>query len=189
MTPEAARALLADADLIHSAEAVETAIVGVAQKIRARLADENPVVLCVMSGAVPFVGRLLTKLDFPLDFDYLHVSRYGEKLHGQERLTWRIGPWISLKDRVVLVVDDILDEGLTLETIRERIRQMGARTVLTAVFAEKETGRPKPVTADFVGLSVPDRFVFGFGMDIGGAWRNLPAIYAEKRGRDTQEPC
>ncbi|MDR3351887.1 MAG: hypoxanthine-guanine phosphoribosyltransferase [Zoogloeaceae bacterium] len=182
MTPAAARALLAEAELIHSAATVEAAVADVAARIRARLADENPVMLCVMSGAVPFAGRLLTQLDFPLDFDYLHVSRYGEKLHGQEKLTWRIGPWISLADRVVLVVDDILDEGITLKTICERIRQMGARSVLSAVFVEKETGRPKPVAADFVGLRVPDRFVFGFGMDIGGAWRNLPAIYAEKPG-------
>ncbi|MDR3323412.1 MAG: hypoxanthine-guanine phosphoribosyltransferase [Zoogloeaceae bacterium] len=179
MNREEALAVLADAELIHSAATVQRAVADVAARIRAELADANPVLLCVMSGAVPFMGHLLTHLDFPLDFDYLHASRYGEKTHGQERLVWRSGPWISLHGRAVLVVDDILDEGVTLAAIGERVRQMGAARVLTAVFAEKDTGREKPVRADFVGLTVPNRFVFGFGMDICGAWRNLPAIYAK----------
>lgn len=179
MTHDDARAVLARAELIHPPEAVQAAVAGVARRIRARLANANPVLLCVMSGAVPFAGHLMTHLDFPLDFDYLHASRYGSSTTGHDKLTWRSGPWIELKGRTVLVVDDILDEGLTLAAICDRLRQMGAAEVLTAVFAEKETGRPKPVTADFVGLSVPDKFVFGFGMDICGAWRNLPAIYAK----------
>jgi hypoxanthine phosphoribosyltransferase len=180
MNREEALALLADAELIYPAEAVETAVAQVAARIQETLRETHPVLLCVMSGAVPFVGHLLTHLDFPLDFDYLHVSRYGANTYGHNKLTWRIGPWINLEDRVVLVIDDILDEGITLSVICERIRQMGAARVLTAVFAEKDTGREKPVKADFVGLSVPNRFVFGFGMDIGGAWRNLPAIYARR---------
>jgi hypoxanthine phosphoribosyltransferase len=183
MNREEALALLKDAELIHSEAVVQDAVRQVAARVKAELAEENPVVLCVMSGAVPFVGHLLPLLDFPLDFDYLHASRYGANTSGHNRLTWRSGPWIDLKERVVLVADDILDEGITLSTICERIRQMGARRVLTAVFAEKITGRAKPVQADFVGLTVPDRFVFGFGMDIRGAWRNLPAIYAVRASR------
>jgi hypoxanthine phosphoribosyltransferase len=80
----------------------------------------------------------------------------------------------------VLVVDDILDEGITLAAIRKRLLEMGAREVYSAVFADKEIGRPKPVAADFVGVKVPNRYVFGFGMDAYGLWRNLPAIYALK---------
>lgn len=180
MTHDDARAVLAQAELIHSAETVQAAVAEVAKSIRVRLAEANPVVLCVMSGAVPFTGQLMTQLDFPLDFDYLHASRYGANTSGHEKLTWRSGPWIELKGRTVLVVDDILDEGVTLAAICDRLKQMGAAEVLTAVFAEKETGRPKPLKADFVGLTVPDKFVFGFGMDICGAWRNLPAIYARR---------
>jgi hypoxanthine phosphoribosyltransferase len=180
MNREEALALLANAELIHSEAVVQNAIRRVAAVIKAELADENPVVLCVMSGAAPFVGHLLPLLDFPLDFDYLHASRYGDTTCGHSKLSWRSGPWIDLKGRCALVVDDILDEGVTLSAICGRIRQMGARRVLTAVFAEKETGREKPIKADFVGIPVPNRFVFGFGMDICGAWRNLPAIYAAR---------
>ncbi|MDR1647016.1 MAG: hypoxanthine-guanine phosphoribosyltransferase [Zoogloeaceae bacterium] len=169
-----------NADCLHSAQAVQSAIECMATQIKARLADRYPVVLCVMNGAVPFAGHLLLLLDFPLDFDYLHASRYGEATAGRSKLQWRSPPWIALKERTVLVLDDILDEGITLRAVRDRILQMGAREVLTAVLADKETGKEKPITADFVGLPVPNRFIFGFGMDICGAWRNLPAIYAQK---------
>ena len=181
MNTQQARAMLADAEVIHSAETVNATLDRMAAEIRDRLSESYPLVLCVMTGGVVFCGQLLTRLDFPLDFDYLHASRYGANTTGHDKLTWRSGPWIDLKGRTVLVVDDILDEGLTLAAICERLKQMGAAEVFTAVFAEKETGRAKPLKADFVGLSVPDKFVFGFGMDICGAWRNLPAIYA-KRG-------
>ena len=174
-----ARDFLASSDLIHSAETVDAAVARVASEITARLADANPVLLCVMSGGVPFAGHLMTRLQFPLDFDYLHVTRYGQDTAGGA-LSWRAAPWISVKGRTVLVVDDILDEGVTLAAVRDRLQQQGAAEVLVAVVADKENGKQKPIAADFVALTVPDRFIFGFGMDACGAWRNLPAIYAMK---------
>lgn len=174
-----ARAILAAADLIHPAEAVAAAVSRVAAEITERLGESNPVLLCVMSGGVPFAGQLMTQLAFPLDFDYLHVTRYGQDTSGGA-LSWRAAPWTSVKGRTVLVVDDILDEGLTLAAIRDRMLQLGATACYTAVAAEKENGKAKPIRADFVALTVPDRFVFGYGMDVRGAWRNLPAIYAVK---------
>jgi hypoxanthine phosphoribosyltransferase len=89
-----------------------------------------------------------------------------------------VAPHTSVKDRVVLVLDDILDEGITLASIRERIMENGAKAFYSAVFANKDISKSKPITADFVGVTLPDRYVFGFGMDIYGSWRNLPAIYA-----------
>ena len=183
MDSQEARALLADAELIHSEAAIQCALEDVAAAIRVRLPERNPLVLCVMTGGVVFCGQLLPKLDFPLDFDYLHATRYGPETQGG-KISWRSAPWIPVKDRTVLVVDDILDEGVTLAAVKESLKRLGATEVLLAVFADKRNGKSKPVSADFVGLTVPDRFVFGFGMDIQGAWRNLPAIYAvrEKAG-------
>ena len=172
-----AKELLASAELIHSAETVASAVSRVAVEITEKLRDTRPLLLCVMSGGVPFAGHLMTQLPFPLDFDYLHVTRYGQDTAGGA-LSWRTAPWTSVKGRTVLVVDDILDEGLTLAAIGERLLKLGATAVFTAVAAEKLNGKEKPVRADFVALTVPDRFVFGFGMDVRGAWRNLPAIYA-----------
>jgi hypoxanthine phosphoribosyltransferase len=179
MEPQKARELLANADLIHTESAVQAALAEVAGRICARLADKNPLVLCVMTGGVIFCGQLLPKLQFPLDFDYLHATRYGPETQGG-KISWRMAPWTSVKGRSVLVVDDILDEGVTLAAVKESLIRLGAAEVLLAVFTDKQNGKAKPIAADFVGLPVPDRFVFGFGMDVDGAWRNLPAIYAMK---------
>jgi hypoxanthine phosphoribosyltransferase len=136
-------------------------------------------VLSVMGGAVVFTGQLLPRLKFPLEFGAIEVTRYNNDIQGRE-ITWRLPPRDNVRGRVVLVVDDILDEGITLAAIRKRLVEMGASKVLSAVLADKAIGREKPITADFVGVSVPNRYVFGFGMDAYGLWRNLPAIYALK---------
>ena len=179
MDLQKAKAMLESADVIHDEGAVQKAVGEVAAAISVRLADKYPLVLCVMTGGVVFCGQLMTRLNFPLDFDYLHATRYGPETQGG-KISWRTAPWTSVKGRSVLVVDDILDEGVTLAAVKESLKRMGAAEVLTAVFADKLNGKQKPVAADFVGLTVPDRFVFGFGMDAGGVWRNLPAIYAMK---------
>ena len=174
-----ARNILQDAELIRSADEVQAAVRRVAQAVNSTLSDRHPLVLSVMGGAVVFTGQLLPLLDFPLDFDYLHVSRYGNEKRGGE-LHWKVAPRENVRDKVVLVVDDILDEGETLHAIRQRVMELGACEFYSAVFADKQNGKDKPIRADYVGLELPDRFVFGYGMDIHGAWRNLPAIYAVK---------
>ncbi len=174
-----ARAILQDAELIRSADEVQAAVRQVAGEINATLAERHPLVLSVMGGAVIFTGQLLPMLGFPLDFDYLHVSRYGDEKQGGE-LRWKVAPRENVAGRVVLVLDDILDEGETLHAVKQRVLELGATRCYSAVFADKENGKTKPVRADFVGMELPNRFVFGYGMDIHGAWRNLPAIYAVK---------
>jgi hypoxanthine phosphoribosyltransferase len=171
--------ILSKAELIHSAETVATAVTRLAAEITDKLGETNPLLLCVMSGGVPFAGQLMTQLLFPLEFDYLHVTRYGQDTAGGA-LSWRATPWTSVKGRTVLVLDDILDEGLTLAAIVERLQELGAEACYTAVATDKLNGKNKPIKADFVALTVPDRFVFGYGMDVRGQFRNLPAIYAMK---------
>lgn len=177
-----AKALLARAEQLLAPDAVERAVARVAMEINAALGAEQPLLLTVMRGGVVFAGQLLPLLQFPLDFDYVDVTRYGDATHGGE-LDWRVDVPATVRDRTVLVVDDILDEGHTLAAIRRRLLDAGARRVLIAVFADKQLPRAKPVTADFVGAQVPDRYVFGFGMDVRGLWRNLPAVYALRQDR------
>ena len=174
-----AKNILASAEVIYSAETVAAAVSRVAAEITEKLGETNPLLLCVMSGGVPFAGQLMTQLLFPLEFDYMHVTRYGQDTTGGA-LSWRSAPWTSVKGRTILVLDDILDEGLTLAAIVERMMELGAKACFTAVATDKLNGKKKPIKADFVALTVPDRFVFGYGMDVRGAWRNLPAIYAMK---------
>jgi hypoxanthine phosphoribosyltransferase len=177
LTAQEARRILERAELIISADVVSAAVVRVAAEITARLGDAYPLVLSVMGGAVVFTGNLLPLLRFPVDFDYLHVTRYGDATRGGA-LRWIAAPRESIAGRTVLVLDDILDEGVTLAAIKQRLLDNGAKACFTAVFADKDIGRPKPIAADFVGVRLPNRYVFGFGMDVKGAWRNLPAIYA-----------
>ncbi len=176
---EEALRLLDTADEIVTSREVRAAVERLGAEISKRLETEFPVVLAVMGGAAVFIGQLLPLLHFPLEFGAIEVTRYNNDIQGRE-ITWRLPPRDNVRDRVVLVVDDILDEGITLAAIRKRLLEMGAREVLAAVFADKDIGRAKPVAADFVGVTVPNRYVFGFGMDAYGLWRNLPSIYALK---------
>jgi hypoxanthine phosphoribosyltransferase len=171
--------LLQEADMICDAQSVEKAVARMAEEITALLHDRFPIVLSVMGGAAVFTGQLLPRLAFPLEFGAIEVTRYNNDIQGRE-ITWRLAPRDNVRGRTVLVLDDILDEGITLAAIRRKLVEMGAETFYSGVFADKDLGRKKPVTADFVGVTVPNRYVFGFGMDAYGLWRNLPAIYALK---------
>jgi hypoxanthine phosphoribosyltransferase len=179
MKPPEAQQLLDNAECVASADTVQAVINRLAGDISHTLAGEFPLVLAVMGGAVVFAGQLLTRLNFPLEFDYLHVTRYRGKTQGGE-VEWRVLPGQNVVGRNVLVLDDILDEGETLAAIRDKLLHMGATRVWSAVLTNKDNGLAKPIQADFVGMDVPNRYVFGCGMDAYGLWRNLPAIYALK---------
>jgi hypoxanthine phosphoribosyltransferase len=168
------------ADCLRSADEVDAALSRMAQEITERLDGTNPVVFCVMNGGLFMTGQLAGKLPFALELDYIHATRYGAETCGG-KLDWKVRPQRSLQGRTVLLVDDILDEGVTLAEIIQYCKDEGAAQVLTAVLVDKIHDRKASgLKADFVGLYVEDRFLFGCGMDIAGYWRNLPALYAMK---------
>jgi hypoxanthine phosphoribosyltransferase len=170
-----------EADLLASQEEVAVAIDRMAAEITERLHDCRPLVLCVMNGGLIMAGQLLTRLRFPLEIDYVHATRYGNETTGGG-LNWRVMPRVEMKDRTVLLLDDILDEGITLDALAGHCRKQGAREVLLAVLVEKlHLRKVRPgMRADFSGLDVGDRFLFGYGLDYKGYWRNAPGIYAVK---------
>jgi len=172
---------LEQSDLIASAAEVQAAVQRLAAEIEQQLAKKYPLVLAVMGGAVVFAGQILPLLRFPLDFDYVHASRYGAMTRGS-RIEWRVKPPALVRGRAVLVLDDILDHGETMHAIRNGLLELGAQSVHCAVLVEKILPGAKPIKPDFVGLRIPDRFVFGCGMDAKGFWRNLPEIRAMKEG-------
>jgi hypoxanthine phosphoribosyltransferase len=171
--------LLSQSEVIYSPQQVVDAIQTLALQITQDLQDQAPLVLTVMNGGLYFAGQLLPKLNFPLQQDYVQATRYQGGVEGKE-IYWRTEPTTKIKGRVVLLLDDILDAGITLAAVRDQCLALGALQVKVAVLAEKELGQAKPIQADYVGLVVPNRYVFGCGMDVYGWWRNLPAIYALK---------
>jgi len=166
-----------NATLLHTEEEVEQAIGKMAASINLELKEANPVFLCVMNGGLVVAGKLLTQLNFPLTIDAVNASRYGNQTNGSE-IRWKQKPAINLEGRVVLLVDDILDEGITLAAIKQYCQEQGARKIYSAVLIDKKINKPKPLKADFVGLEVEDHYLYGYGMDYKGYLRNAAGIFA-----------
>lgn len=170
-----------EADCLWSEQQLVRAIEQVAQAVEGDLEDKNPLLLVVMTGGLIFGAQLLTRLRFPLELDYIHATRYGSETSGAE-LQWKAMPQQSLQGRHVLVVDDILDEGQTLIEIIKFCKAQDAASVRCAVLVDKEHDRKyEPgFKADYTCVQVPDRYVFGYGMDYKGYLRNVDGIFAVK---------
>ena len=175
------QAILAEADCLHTEGEVRAALARMATEITARLRESNPIVYTVLNGGLITAGQLLPLLNFPLEMSYLHATRYRLQTDGG-LLDWKVKPQENLKDRTVLIIDDILDEGHTLAAVVDYFKEAGVKEILVAVLVNKLHNRKarKDFVADFVGLEVIDRFLFGCGMDYQGYWRNTLAIYGVK---------
>ncbi|TAL93232.1 MAG: hypoxanthine-guanine phosphoribosyltransferase [Rhodanobacter sp.] len=171
---------LAQSDLLHGRADLEVVIRAMGQRIDAALDGERAVFLTVMNGALIFAGQLALAIRTDLEFDYVHATRYRGAISGKA-LQWLREPMVSLKGRVVLLVDDILDEGHTLKEVRDDCYHRGAKKVYIASLCTKKHDRLiDGITSDFNGVELPDRFVFGYGMDYYEQGRNLAGIYALK---------
>lgn len=169
---------LKGAELIYDANAVEQAYERIAEQISLGYSDKRPLILSVMIGGIIPTGQLLPRLDFPLELDYIHASRYANQTQGGD-LVWHALPSTTFEGRDIIVIDDILDEGFTLTGIIDALNAGGARSVASAVLVNKIHDRKhNGITADFFGLELPDRYLFGGGMDCKGLGRNAAGIYA-----------
>ncbi len=180
MSIDAADALkvLSEADCLHSETEVAAAYDKLAAAISAEYADKSPLFLCVMNGGLVTTAEITRRLNFPFQMDYLHATRYRGATTGGG-LIWKRQPPAILDGRHVLVIDDILDEGHTLVAIRKTLEEFAPLSLKVAVLADKlHDRRAAGAHAEFIGLSVIDRYVFGCGMDYKECWRQLPAIYA-----------
>ncbi len=172
------RSLPASAQIVYSAAQIQQALDALALRINQTLSGRQVVALCVMNGGLIFSGQLLPRLHCETRIDYCHATRYRNTTRG-DTLQWLCRPQQPLQGQTVLILDDILDEGVTLQAIREYCAQQGADKILCAVLLEKQHQRRiDGIQADYAALQVGDRYVFGFGMDYQGRYRNLDAIYA-----------
>ena len=176
--PEKIKKVYENSTRLFTTKEVEAALDRMAIKIHKELNDKNPVLLCVMIGGLVPMGNLLPRLDFPLEVDYVHATRYRGNIQGGE-LHWKVRPSLDLHGRTVLIVDDILDGGVTLAAIVAEINLLGASAVYTAVLVDKHHKRLENGLkhADFVGLEVDDHYIFGYGMDYNEYLRNAPGIF------------
>ena len=168
-----------ESDCLCDSEQLNKVLDKLAVQITTDLKDNNPLVLCVMTGGIIPTGHLVTRLSFPMQLDYIHATRYRGETSGGE-LHWIQEPSISLQDRTVLIIDDIFDEGITLEEIAKYCKGKGASEVHTAVLVNKIHNRKTKFKLDYVGLEIEDRYLFGFGMDYKNYLRNVNAIHAVK---------
>ncbi|MBK1642447.1 hypoxanthine-guanine phosphoribosyltransferase [Chromatium okenii] len=168
-------AVAARADCLVTAAEMETALDQMAATLTAHLAGKDPLVLCVMTGAVIAAGLLLPRLNFQLRVDYLHASRYQGATRGGA-LAWQHRPSAAIRGEHILVLDDILDEGITLDQVVQACHEDGAASVMSAVLVEKQ--RPHQCQADVVGVVVPDRYLYGYGLDYKNYFRNAAGIFA-----------
>ena len=176
--PEHIREIFAKATCLYSKAEIEAALDKMALEISSALSSSNPIFLCVVVGGIVPLGNLLPRLDFPLEVDYIHTTRYRGDTKGKN-LEWKAKPTCNMKNRTALVVDDILDGGVTLGAIINFCKAQGVQSVYSAVLVDKCGARlpGSPTSADFSGLKVGNRYIFGYGMDYKGYLRNAPGIY------------
>lgn len=171
-------ALPPGAEMIHSAEQIDAIIARMAGAIEAALSGLKPILMPILQGGAFAAFRLAAHFRFPYEMDSLRVARYGRHLHGGP-LHWYARPGLDLDRRHVLLIDDVLDRGITLAAVEHELRRMNAASVSAAVLVRKQLGaRIDRPAVDFVGTDAPDRHLFGCGMDLDGCWRGLPALYA-----------
>ena len=164
---------------LYSKQAVDTALDNMAHAMSGRLVNSDPVFLCILLGGIVPLGNLFPRLDFQLEINYIHVSSFNLDNQAGE-LRWKAEPTIDLSGRTVVIIDDILDTGITLKAALDYCMMKGAKEVLTAVLLDKRKPR-KPggiEVADFQALTIEDRFVYGYGLDYSEYMRNAPGIYA-----------
>ncbi len=173
------QSILQNAVCLYSFDDINEALDRMAKEITHDLHDQNPLIICVMTGALITTGHLVTRLHFPLEIDYIHATRYRGTTRGGD-LHWLVEPRHNLKNRTVLIVDDIMDGGLTLAAIMDYCKQAEAKAIYSAVMVSKKRVREPGVKFEpnYVGVVTEDQYLFGFGLDYEEYLRNVPGIYA-----------
>lgn len=174
-TPEP-RALLENSRVLYNRDEVDAAVQKMADEINDFYADTPIILISVLTGAIIPAAWLATKLKMPVQMDFVHATRYRGGLYGAE-LEYRVPPRLDLEGKDILIVDDIFDEGNTLAAIKGSVEKRKAGSVKMAALVRKDHDRGLPRDyIDFVGLEVPDVYVFGCGMDAYEEWRHLDEI-------------
>ena len=165
-------------EMLFSEQEISDAVHRIAKEITADYKDKNPIIVGVLKGVFVFAADLIRLLDFPLEIEFVVLSSYGpgrKKSSGEVRLVKP--PHIPLKNRHVLVLEDIIDEGLTMDFFLNYLRQKTPASVKVCAMFNKPSHRKVAVNIDYFGLTVPDAFLVGYGLDFDEKYRYLPALH------------
>jgi hypoxanthine phosphoribosyltransferase len=173
-----AQDIFSKSQILYTAQELSQKTKAIANAIEAEIDGEIPLFLTVMNGGMFFAAEVMKYIKKPFTADYIHASRYGDTTFGSGHISWYRQPTAeAVKDKTIYVLDDILDEGHTLAEVVRVLTHLGAKQCKLAVLINKDLGKPKPITADFVGHTAPNKYLFGCGMDIYGLYRQLSDIY------------
>ena len=171
------KTILNNSKKIISNEECMSSIKKISNELTSELCNKFPIVITVMNGALIFSGNLIPLLKFPLQCDYIHATRYNDSTLGKDTVVFKSKPTIDLTNRTILILDDILDEGITMKCINEFIAEQGAKEIINCFLFKKDISRKIQFSNIYYGIKVPNKYIFGMGMDVKGLWRNMLDIY------------
>ena len=161
---------------LFSREQIDRRVAEMGRQIGADFAGSELIALCVLKGAVFFCTDLLRNIGFDVALDFIQVSSYGNEKYSSGVVTILKEPQLDMHGKAVLIVEDIIDSGLSMREVFRYIESRGASTVKTATFLDKPGARKVPFAADYVGFSIEPQFVIGYGLDFAEKYRNIPEV-------------
>jgi hypoxanthine phosphoribosyltransferase len=161
---------------LYSREQIEKRVAEMAAEISADFAGSDLIALCVLKGAVFFCADLVREMKMDVALDFIQISSYGNQKTSSGVVTILKEPQLDMRGRNVLIVEDIVDSGLSIREVTNYIEGRGAAKVKTASFLDKPKARKVPFTPDYIGFSIEPQFVIGYGLDFAEKYRNIPEI-------------
>jgi hypoxanthine phosphoribosyltransferase len=156
---------------------IEATVKRLAAAISADHRDKGPLIIGILKGSFVFMADLVRQLDFPLEVDFVRLSSYGRGRETSGKVSVVQGLRTAIKGRHVLVVEDIIDTGITLSFLMDYLKKKKPASLRLCALTDKPLRRRVPIPIDYLGMSVPDKFIVGYGIDFGEKYRNLPDIY------------
>jgi hypoxanthine phosphoribosyltransferase len=162
--------------VLVSEDALRARVAELGRAIAHDYAGASPVLIGVLQGAVPFIADLMRALPLDVTVDFLRASSYGAGTESSGAVRLLSDLTVDIKGRPVLIVDDIVDSGLTLAVLKRTLEARGPLSVRTCVLLDKQGRRQTEIAVDYVGFAIPNVFVVGYGLDFDGLYRNLPYV-------------
>jgi hypoxanthine phosphoribosyltransferase len=159
-----------------SQQQINERVAGMAREIETEFAGSDLIALCVLKGAMFFCADLVRQMTMDVALDFIQISSYGNQKYSSGVVTILKEPQLDMRGKNVLIVEDIIDSGLSIREVTTYIESRGAAKVKTAAFLDKPKARKVAFTPDYVGFSIDPQFVIGYGLDFAEKYRNIPEV-------------